>query len=37
MVNRILVVSSCISFIGGCLIDDPLISVPLQAIARILP
>ena len=37
MVNRILVVLSCISFIDGCIIYDPLISVPLQTIPRVLP
>ena len=37
MVNLVFVVLGWISFLGGCLIDDPLISVPLQAIARVLP
>ena len=37
MVNLILVVLNWIAFIGGCIIDNPFIFVPLQAIARILP
>lgn len=32
-----LVVSGWMSFTGGCIIDDPHISIPLQAIARVLP
>ena len=32
-----LFVSGWMSFIGGCIIDDPRISIPLQAIARVLP
>ncbi len=32
-----LVVLGWILFFGGCIIDDPRISIPLQAIARGLP
>lgn len=36
-VMNALVVLGCMSFIGGYIIDDPRISILLQAIARALP